>query len=384
MKRNRKILITLAVILILASTGLVAIAMQPNPRDLLVDALTLTETVTDGHAVASFEFEAQGESGSGTVEVWGKLGMGPNGEPALRVEVLEASLGEFAGATAVTDGLNFWLYSPSQNKVLTGTLDELAIFIADQMAGHDFNLPDHDPSDGQKPETPEEAVDQLLTYFNAERNGYTEIGGDRAIALRLIPIPEQMPDEVRAAGGYVNLWLRPDDRAVVGAELAESAAGYALARATTLEINQGVADDIFTFAIPEGAEVIQVSDLELPQRESLSLDEAAAAADMVILTPTELPAEAALVETAVVRGAIVQQYSLPQGKSFTVAQGQMNDRFTPDEAGTAVTVRGVEGLLFASEDGGRTLLSWAENGIQFWIGGDLTPAEALATAESLQ
>ena len=47
-------------------------------------------------------------------------------------------------------------------------------------------------------------------------------------------------------------------------------------------------------------------------------------------------------------------------------------------------MRGVDGLLFNDEDGGRTLLTWTEGDMTFWIGGDLTGDEALAIAESLQ
>jgi len=387
MKRNRKILILLAVLLVLASTAVVAIAMQPSARDLLVEAAELTENITNGHAIATFEFDAQGEKGSGTVEVWGKLNMGPKGEPAFRAEVLDASLGEFVGITAVTDGYNFWLYHPQQNKVLTGTADELAALMAERLADKEFDMPDHNANEEDIPQTAAEAVDKLLTYFTAERQGYVNLSDSRAIALRLIPNPDQMPAEVKAAGGYVNIWLRPNDRAPLGAELAESSAGYGKVTATTLEVNQGVDDALFTFAIPEGAEVIHVADLELPQKEPASLEEAAAAADMVLLTPASLPENATPVDTAVVRGVVVQQYSLPAGASFTIAQGKATDSFTPaDAAGTAVTLRGTEGTLYtlAEADATRTLLTWTENDIQFWIGGDLTPEQAVALAESLQ
>ncbi len=387
MKRNRRIFILLAVLLILASTAVATIALQPSARDLLVEAAELTETVSDGHAIASFEFDAQGEKGSGTVEVWGKLDMGPNGEPAFRAEVLDASLGEFVGITAVTDGYTFWLYDPQQNKVLTGTSDEVAVLLADYMEGKEFDAPGHDMDEEDIPQTAAEAVDKLLTYFTAERQGYANLNGARAIALRLIPIPDQMPAEVKAAGGYVNLWLRPDDRAPLGAELAESSAGYGKITATTLEINQGVDDSLFTFAIPDGVEVIQVADLDLPEKEPTTLEEAAAAADMVLLTPTTLPDNARLVDTAVLRGVVVQQYSLPEGAAFTIAQGQATDSFTPADAeGMAVTVRGVPGMVYAQAEAAtaRTLLTWTEGDIQFWIGGDLTAEQATAIAESLQ
>ncbi len=386
MIKNHKILFILVAVLVLASSGLVAFAVQPSARDLLVEALEITETITDGHAVATFEFDAQGEKGSGTVEVWGKLGMGPNGEPAFRAEVLEASLGEFVGATAVTDGMNFWLYAPAQNTVLTGTSDELAVFLADYLEGKMFDAPQHDGYAEDMPKTPAEAVDKLLAYVTAERTGGENVNGTHALIVRLVPIPEQMPNEMRAAGGYLNVWLRSNDRAPLGIELAESAAGYARAMATTLEINQGVDDATFTFAIPEGTEVIRLADLELPEKEPVSLEEAAAAADMVLLTPTTLPENATLVDTAVVRGVIVQQYSLPAGARFTIAQGKTTDSFTPEQDGTAVTVRGVDGMVYVGEadEASRILLTWTEGEVQFWIGGDLPLEEALSVAESLQ
>lgn len=382
MKRNRKILIILSALLILTSTAVVAFALQPSARSLLVEALQTTQAIEDGHAIAAFEFDAQGEKGSGTVEMWGKMGMGPNGEPAFRAEVLAASLSEFVGVTAVTNGYHFWLYHPGQNKVLTGTSAELAVLLAEQLENRQFDLPNHGWNKEEAPETPEAAIDKLLTYFSAERSGGENINGSNALIVRLVPNPEQMPAEVRAAGGYLNVWLRSSDRAPLGIELAQSAAGYGKAMATTLEINQGVADTLFTFAIPEGAQVIQLADLEPAQKESTSLEEAAA--DMVLLTPAALPDGAALVETAVRRGVVVQQYSLPQGAGFTLAQGRASDSFTPQTGGAAVTVRGSEGLFFASDGAVRTLLTWSEGEVQFWIGGDLTPEQALSIAESLQ
>lgn len=389
MTKNRKTLMIVTLILILASVGLVAFALQPSARTLLIESLELSEAVTDGHAVASFEFDAQGEAGSGTIEVWGKLEAGPNGEPAFRVEVLDASLGEFVGVTAVSDGTTLWLYHPQQNKVLTGTIEEAAQKMAEYAAGKEFDHPDHEwdeeaLNEKDIPENAEEAVDKLLEFVIADRNGGENINGTNTIIVRLVPIAEAVPEEVRLAGGYVNLFMRSSDRALMGAELAESSAGYAKAMATTLDINQGIADAVFTFDIPAEADVIQIADLELPEAESMSAEEAAAAAEFDLLSPTVLPDEAVLVDTAVIRGAVVQQYSLPAGKSFTITQGKTDAGMTPDREGEAVTVRGLAGTIFAAADGSRALLNWSEAGVQVWIGGDVTPEQAMAIAESLE
>ena len=50
----------------------------------------------------------------------------------------------------------------------------------------------------------------------------------------------------------------------------------------------------------------------------------------------------------------------------------------------SVLVRGLEGTLYTNDSATRTLLTWNEESLWILIGGDLSPAEALAIAESLQ
>ncbi len=345
------------------------------------------------------------QSMSGSVEVWGKLNMGPNGEPGLRMEVLEASEAEFVGLTAVTNGREFWLYDPNSNTVVTGTADEMAAVLAEKMAEHDGEFPhgegipeeylpegfdpeSFNPEEMDVPETPAEAVAKLLEYFTAERDGTSDMGGSNAYQLRLVPIPEQMPNEVRAAGGYLNIWLRTSDQLPVGVAYAEGSLGSGSITTSLAEINTGLDDAIFTFDIPEGAQVIPALDL-LEMAEAAYADKAAEAAtlpEFTPLTPTFTPDGAQLAESGDMRGAAVQRYTLPDDKTFVVAQGPALPIDVPAEATKqeTVTVRGVEGTLASDEAGGRSLLTWTEGEFTFWVGGDISPADALAVAESLQ
>ncbi len=391
---KRKTGILLALLILTVSSFAVAAFIIPTAEELLIQAMETMETVTDGHAIATVEIDTPEQDGNGTVEVWGKLDMGPNGEPAFRAEILEASEEEFVGLTAVADGTQFWLYHPAENVVFIGTFAELqekmAERIVDQMGEHeefDFEgeLPEHDFGDFDPediPETPEEAVAKLLEYFTANRSGTEDIGDSRAHAIRLVPIPEQMPDEVRAAGGFLNVWIRTSDTAPLGIEYAEGALGSGKATFTMLELNQGIDDSIFTFEIPEGAEVINVADLEMPEHEEFD----ASAADFELLTPAELPTDATLDDSLTMRGAVVERYSFADGGSFTIAQGPASaaENLFDMESGEPISVRGVDGALFTDETEGRTLLTWAENGITFWVGGDLTSEQALTIAESMQ
>ncbi len=58
--------------------------------------------------------------------------------------------------------------------------------------------------------------------------------------------------------------------------------------------------------------------------------------------------------------------------------------FLVGSLGQAVTVRGTDGTLYASDDGTRTLLAWVEGERSYWVGGDLSAEQALAVAESLK
>ena len=149
-----------------------------------------------------------------------------------------------------------------------------------------------------------------------------------------------------------------------------------------LELNQGIDTALFTFEIPAGAEVVNIADLEPPT--PMSAEEAAAVVDFEMLVPDSLAVSARLVDVVEVRGALVQQYRLPNDGRFTIAQGPENAAPMSIEESEAVTVRGTTGNLMTDEDGQRTLLAWSENGQTFWIGGDLSAKQALEIAESLQ
>ena len=384
--RKRLLSILLALVVLAGTAVAIGAFVVPSAQDLLVQSLETSQTITDGHAIVEVSLNVPEQAMSGTVEAWGRLDAGPNGEPAFRVEVLTADEADLIGTIAVSDGTQFWVWNPAENVVLTGQFEELYARLAEEMAGQDFDHngePEGDLDETDMPETPEEAVAKLLEYFTAERAGSDVIGDTAVNTIRLIPIPEQMPEEVRAAGGLLNVWLRDGDSAPVGIEYTGSALGSGVARATFLEINQGVADAVFTFTIPEGATVINAADLEFPDKEALE-EAAAIEPDFDLLAPTSLPAEATLRETTNVRGAIVERYGLPDGRSFTIAQGRTSVNLAPAEGGESVTVRGVAGMVYTDEEDGRTLLNWSEGDIQYWIGGDLTSEEALAIAESLQ
>ncbi len=355
---------------VLGAAAMAAFMTQPTAEDILTNAAERLEAAADGHAVLEISATSPEKSASSTVELWAKRADGSREKPAFRMEVLETDLPEAAGVVAVSDGSQFWLWAPERNTAYVGTADEFKDHFADRAEG-DF------------PETGAEAVAQLLEYFSAERAGTENLAGGPAYLLELLPIPERLPEGWAAAGGRISLWIDRDRWIPLAAEYRGGTVGEGRVTVTSVELDVGLPDDLFTFEIPDGAERVDVADL---QPQSLSLEEAEASTESGLLTPAELPAGAALVDVIEIRGLIVQRYSLPDGGSFTVAQGVGGDQAYPpaSEAGQPMTVRGVRGTSFRSDSDGRTLLAWTEDGVNFWVGGDLTAEQALAVAESLR
>lgn len=375
MNKKRNVWLFAGGVIILGALVSGFVMMQPTAKGILTQMLETSKTIENGHAVVNVSVENPDEKASATVEVWGvhdKDGLG-----AFRLEVLETDNEEAVGMVIVSNGATVWAYSPAKNTVRTGTAEEAKTAMEEkQPMREEFDMEGFD-----RPENAEEAVDKLLEYFEAQRSGNETVASSDAYVLELKPIPEQMPAEYAAIGGLVNLWVDKNRSLPLAATYTGGSMGKVQVTALELEVNQGVDEALFTFEIPEGAEVMGFADMK---PESITLDEAAASVDYKVLTPDVLPDGATLVEVFDVKGVIVQQYTLPEGGSFSISQGQTEEVKKPSTEEQVVEVRGVVGSLFVSEEYDKVLLSWTEGEISFYVAGSITAEQALEIAESLK
>ena len=375
MNKKRNIWIVGGAILLLVALASAFVIMQLTAKDILKQTIETSKTIENGHAVVSINVDNPEEKVSATVEVWGVHA--EDGPGAFRMEVLETDREEAVGAVIVSDGDTVWAYSPAKNTVFMGTAEEAkAVMEEKQPMREEFNMDEF-----AHPETAEEAVDKLLEYFEVSRTGAETIGSAIAYQLELKPIPEQMPAEYTAVGGLLNLWIDQNRSVPLAFSYTGGAIGEVSIITQELEINQGVDETLFTFEIPNGAEVVGFADMK---PESLSLDEAAASAEFELLTPDAVPAGATLVDVLNVKGMLVQQYTLTDGGSFSIAQGKTNEEMKPSTEEQTVEVRGVAGSLFVSEENDKVLLTWSEGEVSFYIAGNLTAEQALTIAEFLK
>ena len=371
-KRNTWLVV--GVVILLAAVVSAFAFMRPSAKDILTQTLEASKTIENGHAVVNINVDSPEEKASATVEVWGRHG---EDSGAFRLEVLETDKEDAAGMVIVSDGETVWAYSPAKNTVFIGTAEEAKAAMAEKQPMHE----EYGAKEFDHPETAEEAVDKLLEYVEASRTGTETVANASAYQLELKPIPEQMPAEYTAIGGLVNLWVDQNRSVPLALSYTGGAMGEVSITALELEINQGVDDALFSFEIPDGVEVVGFADME---HEALSLDEALASVDFRLLSPEVLPANATLVETLNVKGMIVQRYTLKEGGSFSIAQGEVGDEIKASSAEQAVEVRGVSGSLFSSEENDKVMLTWSEGEIVFVIAGEISAEEALEIAESLK
>ena len=379
-KKNRWIAISAVILLPVLVAGV--FLLQPSAEDILVVTLETIATVTDVHAVVAFEADTVEEDGSGTIEVW--VRRGEDGPGAFRLEVLESSDAKGLGAVIVSDGETVWAYTPAENKVLVGTFEEAHALMeeSDFMAAEFGELgAEHD--DFEPPEDANEAVEKLLEYVTASISGSESVAGETAHLLELEPIPESMPSEFAAVGGSINLWIGQESSLPLAAAYIGGTMGGFSITVQNYDLNSGLADNVFQFEIPAGAETVRFEDL-VPS--SLTLEEAGESAEFEFLTPAET--DATLVDIIDVHGILVQRYTLPEGGSFTISQGvvgDITDEFRPPTGESqSVEVRGTTGLLMEAESGEQVLLTWTEGELFYSVAGDLSPEEALLIAESLQ
>ena len=385
MFRNKNLWIIVGGVFLIAALISGFVLMQPSAQDMLVNTLESAKTITDGHAIVAFEVDSLEKDASGKVEVWAyREEETPGG---FRMEVLESSEAKAQGAVIVSDGETLWAYSPSENKVFVGTPEEARALMEenDFFAGRFGEMPQQLEGEQEHPENAQEAVQQLEEYFNIGKSGTQTIAAETAIQLKLEPIPDQMPGEYIAIGGLINLWISQENNVPLAFEFTGSSIGEVSITVLEYEINSGVDNTLFTFTVPESAELVTFADLE-PQ--SLTLAEAGEMAEFHFLTPSETPTGATLVDILEFRGALVQRYTLLEEGSFTIAQGLIEQNFdqsgSPSSESQPIEVRGTTGYLLEAEDGSQVLLTWTEGNLFYSVAGDLSAEQALGIAESLQ
>jgi outer membrane lipoprotein-sorting protein len=375
MKNRRNLIIVIGVVVLIAALVSGFVLMQPTAEEILVQTLETLQTIDNAHATVEINLDNVDKVESATLEVWSQRG--EDGPGAFRIVVLDSSNEKAIDAVVVSDGDTLWAYSPVEAKVFVGTAEEAKEMLAEKQPDMEM----FEKGDYEHPENAPEAVEMLKEYFNLELSNSELVADTSARLLILNPIPEQMPAEYTAVGGLINLWIDENRSVPLAVEFSGSSFGKGKITVTDLELNAGVDEELFTFVPPTDAELIAIADMK---PESTSLEDATASADFELLTPSETPDGATLVDVLEVKGTIVLRYTLPDGGSFSISQGLTEGISSTSDGWQSVEVRETTGSILVSEDGDKVLLTWSDGTVDFSVAGTLTSEQALLVAESLQ
>lgn len=344
--------------------GLVLAGCGPQiTAEEIVDKMRETlESTDDAHAIVAVDLSVQGVEMSVKAEVWE---MSPN---KFRAEVLESSQPDTQGMIMVSDGQQGWFYDPAHNQVMIGDVSELETPLPQEMLGE-----------------LQDVIQQVLDVTDAKLEGEDTVVGRETYKLTLTP-KEDAGRDVFPGGGAPTLWVDKEHWIVLKVEYVADAFGQGSVEVQSFELNPGLDGDLFTFDVPEGAEVVDAKAMEpVP----LTLDEAREQAGFQLLVPEYVPGDATLIEVFQMGDSMILRYDHSPLVSFTLVEGSEISKLAPFEAQISkmtaktqdVTVRGQSGTALTDEAGGNTLLYWTEDGVIFIIVGRIGLDEAIEVVE---
>jgi outer membrane lipoprotein-sorting protein len=353
---RQRILVVFSVFLILSLT-LAGCGQKITAEEIVAKVQETVESTQDAHAVVTASVNAQGIEFSARAELWEKT---PNKGRAV---VIEASDPKYVGTTMVSDGQQAWLYEPARNLVTTGSTGEVEMPLPQELL---TSLQD--------------VIQHMLDNSNVELVGEEAVAGRDAYKLTL-SAQEDSGQELFPGNGTATLWVDKEQWFILKATYEAGTFGQGTMEVQSFELNPGLADDLFTFQVPDGAKVI---DIQSQQPEPMTLIEATQYPGFHVLIPEYVPEGATLVSIFKSGESIILRYDHSTQVSFAIVQGPELASQPPLGESQNVTVRGESATVITDEAGGNTFLYWTENGITVTVAGHIGLDEAIQVAESLK
>ena len=370
------------ILISLISTLILGACTQPLPSaDELAQRMEAARAaMTSAEATLSINFTTPEQQGTLSAVAWmEQTGQrDATGEPItrMRTEVSAASEAELLGMTMVSDGNNFWLYSPADQRVITGSRDEFKESTQTNPAAPAMML--------------SEMINQGLEAVDLKVVGTETIAGRSTWKVDFTPRAETSAQ--LGLNGVINGTLWIDEELALPLKLTLDAGdlGQGTVELSNLKVNQPIDPERFSFTPPPGVTVEEAADLaaQMRDRATASLEEARAVVDFSLREPGYLPAGLSLVEVRLLDTNTVILNYVGSAMSLSIVQSREDlgrDREPPvDSKVESVTVNGLPATLITGENGQGSMLRWEDQRVYYIVTGTLSGEEALQVATALR
>lgn len=334
-------------------------------QQLLQQAAQNLSTARTLHAI--FNLTAAGTALNGTIntEVW-------NASPHKnRTVVLRSTITQLpAGTITVSDGKQIWQYDPLKKVVYTGTVSNNT-GTPTTGAGRDQN------------KFIMNIVQTVFTHSNATLVSSSASVNGHATSDIHVESPTQPGNTGSANFNYSgDVYIDKASKLPVQVKLTIQGFGQVTLDLPMLELNQPLADSLFTFVPPAGVKVLPFPKTGPTNTGTISLDQAQQQAGYHLLSiPTSQTAyQLQGVDALGVPGNQIYTLNYLKGNiTFAISEGKSLANLPG--SGQQVSLRGTTGAF--SSVGNTSTLTWTEKGVGIQIAGQLSKDEILAIANML-
>jgi outer membrane lipoprotein-sorting protein len=350
----------------------------PTPgqgQQLLNRAAHNLNTAKTLHGLFDLVISGQLFNGTVTTEVWNAS---PNKN---RTVVLQSTVTRFpSGSVTVSNGKQLWQYDPTKQVVYTGPIT----------SGGNPGTPTTTPSATGS----NQGGDQVLSILNLVQSVFTgsnatlvssstSINGVETYKVHVIPQSTAAKVGSRSFNYDGDVYLNKSTTLPVRVDLTIQGVGQVTLNLSMLELNQRLANNLFTFVPPAGVKVLPL------QTESNSSD-----SGMITLAQAEQQAGYHLLSIPTSQTGYslqgVDTLGAPGNQIYALNYTMGNTTFTISEgkplanlpvSGQQISLRGATATLSSSN--GSNTLTWTENGTGIQIAGKLSNNQIEAIAKLL-
>ncbi len=340
--------------------------------DTMANKLNTAKTL---HGIFNLTIKGQTFNGITNTEVWNAT---PNKN---RTVVLQSSIPQLtAGTVNVTDGKQRWQYDPAQKVVYTGPA------IAPPTTGTPT-------SDGQGGAVGQ--GNQSLFLLNLVQSVFTQsagtlkssstvVNGHAVYDVHVVPSANIVSTSSAASFSYTGeVYIDKTTQQPVQVNLDIQGLGNVVLNIPSLELNQPIATNIFTFVTPPGVKTLSFSQLSsTPGTGTITLAQAQQQAGYHLLSIPASQSDYVLNGVSALGAPDNQIYTFNYMKgntTITIAEGKPLANLP--STGQSVSIRGTKAAI--SSIGGNTTLSWTEKGVGIQITSSLSSDQVESIAKSL-